>query len=224
MTLAAILAAHSSKSATPSPAGVAGCGAAGVGAQRATPATPATPQKATPGLATENRPDDASLAPLLGTLKQVRAVLLDLAAAKYVDVDHVHRLRDADLTACAGLDKDQLAAYLSMLEESAERHAGRVPAGHTAAIHCHHCGTVWATPEVAAVLPVVGSWPRALGCPWCFVRKAGGQIPRPPVTCEGCQHFVQDTINPAAGMGSCASDNSKFYPMQKHRCADHWPR
>jgi hypothetical protein len=157
-------------------------------------------------------------------MKLMRAELLDLAAAKYVDVDHVHRLQDADLAACAGLETDQLAAYLSMLEESAERHTGRVPAGHTAAIHCHHCGPVWAHPDVAAVLPAVRGWPRALGCPWCFVRKAGGYIPRPRVTCIDCQHFAPDSINPGAGMGNCSDGRGSYYPAAAHACAALTPR
>jgi len=32
---------------------------------------------------------------------------------------------------------------------------------------------------IAAALPVVTGWPRALGCPWCAIRKADGAIPRP---------------------------------------------
>ncbi|MBB6186191.1 hypothetical protein [Rhodanobacter sp. MP7CTX1] len=122
----------------------------------------------------------ASLAPLADTLKPLRAHLLALAAAEGMDVDHVHRLHGLDVAACIGLDDVQLAAYLSLLADTADRHAGRVPAGDTAAIHCEGCGPVWIHPNIAAVLPVVDGWPRALGCPWCFVRKAGDYIPRPP--------------------------------------------
>jgi hypothetical protein len=68
-------------------------------------------------------------------------------------------------------------------------------------------------------LPKVGGWARALGCPWCFVRKAGGFIPRPSIACGDCQHFTPDTINPPAGMGTCTSGHGMHYPMTAHRCA-----
>ena len=117
-----------------------------------------------------------------------------------------------------GLDDRQRVAYLSMLADTADRHAGRVPEADTAAMHCQHCGPVWTHPDIAACLPVVAGWPRALGCPWCFVRKAGGYIPRPSITCGDCQHFTPDTINPPAGMGTCASGHGMHCPMQRHAC------
>lgn len=76
------------------------------------------------------------------------------------------------------LTADQLAAIKTMQCDTAERHAGRVPAGDTAWMLCNSCGPVWIHTAVAAVLSVVDGWPRALGCPWCFVRKAGGVVPR----------------------------------------------
>lgn len=157
-------------------------------------------------------------------LKQLRAHLLALAAADHMDAATIHRLHDLDVAACIGLDARHLAAYLSLLEETAERHAGRVPAGHTAAIHCQHCGPVWVHPDVADVLPMVSGWPRALGCPWCFVRKAGGHIPRPSVACSGCRHFFPDTINPEASMGVCAAGKGMYWPMQRHTCGNHSTR
>jgi len=118
----------------------------------------------------------------LESLRRERERLLAIATAGQIDLDQVHRLHDLDVAGCVGLDERQLAAFLSMLEESAERHAGQVPAGHTAAVHCARCGPVWLHPDIADVLPVVDGWPRVLGCPWCFVRKAGGTIPRPSLT------------------------------------------
>jgi hypothetical protein len=166
----------------------------------------------------------APLSPLADTLKPLRAHLLALATAEGVDPANVHRLHDADLAGCIGLDARQLAAYLAMLVDTADRHAGRVPAGDTAAMQCEGCGPVWIRPDIAEVLPVVDGWPRALGCPWCFVRKAGGYIPRPPVTCEGCAHFTPDTINPPAGMGVCGAGKGMRWPMTRHACADHSTR
>lgn len=159
----------------------------------------------------------------LASIKGERERLLAAAAAQCVDIDHVHRLHDLDVAACAVMDGRQRAIFLTMLADSAERRAGRVPLDDTAAIHCARCGPVWVHPDIARVLPVVGGWPRALGCPWCFVRKAGGTIPRPRVTCDDCRHAVPDTINPGAGMGACGAGNGSHYPMARHTCADHQP-
>jgi hypothetical protein len=163
-------------------------------------------------------------APLADVLKPLRQHLLALAAGADIDVDHVHRLHDADVAACIGLDVRQLADYLALLVDTADRHAGRVPLDDTAAIHCAQCGPAWIHPDIAAVLPVVDGWPRALGCPWCFVRKAGGYIPRPPVTCEGCAHFIPDTINPPVGMGTCGAGKGTHWPMARHTCGTHSTR
>ncbi|WP_149365837.1 hypothetical protein [Rhodanobacter sp. T12-5] len=163
-------------------------------------------------------------APVADALKPIRAHLLALAAAEGIDAAHVHRLHDLDVAACVSLDALQLAGYLAMLADTAGRHAGRAPAGDTAAMHCEQCGPVWIHPDIAAVLPVVDGWPRALGCPWCFVRKAGGHIPRPSVTCEGCAHFTPDTINPAAGMGTCGAGMGMHWPITRHACGTHSTR
>lgn len=116
------------------------------------------------------------------------------------------------------LTADQLAACQSMQADTANRHAGRVPPSDTAAIHCERCGPVWVHPTIAEVLPMVDGWPRALGCPWCFVRKTGGYIPRPPVTCEGCRYFTPDAINPPAGVGVCGAGKGMHYSMTRHAC------
>lgn len=108
-----------------------------------------------------------------------RTHLLALATAEHIDAAHVYHLHELDVVGCIGLDSCQLATCLSMLADTADRHAGRVPASDTTAIHCRQCGLVWVHPAMANVLPVVGGWPHALGCPWCFVRKTGGYIPRP---------------------------------------------
>jgi hypothetical protein len=95
-----------------------------------------------------NAPD---LASLIACLKLLRSQLLALADAEGADAEHVHRLNDADMAACAGLDHRQLAAYLSELADTAERHAGRVPAGHTAPILCARCGPVWSHPSLSLI-------------------------------------------------------------------------
>jgi len=208
MTLAAIL--EQAGLAPVAPAVSRQAGAAPALALQRVPVAPAVPVQKQKGVAETADP-----------LHAIRVHLLALAAAEGMDVDHVHRLHDLDIAACIGLDDSKFAAYLSMLADTAERHAGRVPLADTAPMHCEQCGPVWIHSDIAAVLPVVGSWPRALGCPWCFVRKAGGYIPRPPVNCESCRHFNPDTINPPAGMGVCGAGKGMHWPMARHTC-DEW--
>lgn len=156
-------------------------------------------------------------------LKAERTRLLALAAAEWIDAAHVHRLHDADLADCLGLDDRQRSTFLHMLDDTASRHAGRVPLDDTAPMYCLHCGPVWIHPDIAAVLPVVDGWPRALGCPWCFVRKAGGYVPRPMVACGDCQHFNPDALNPTAGIGTCASGHGMHWAGERHRCESFQP-
>lgn len=137
--------------------------------------------------------------------RDTRTALLALADRLGLDPARVHRIADADLVLWSAIPEVSLRAYLLALDDTATRQAGRIPAGDTAAIHCKGCGPVWVHPGIAAVLPVVGGWPRALGCPWCFVRRAGAYIPRASVECADCGQFNRDTVNPAAGMGACAA-------------------
>lgn len=141
-----------------------------------------------------------------------------LTAMASILLPSIHRLNNLDVAACAVLDDSQLLTYLELLDDSAARWAGKKPAGHDAAIYCHHCGPVWVHPSVAAVLPVVDGWPRALGCPWCAIRKVGAYIPRPSVQCLGCRSYTADPVNAAAGMGQCASGKGMHYPMKGHSC------
>lgn len=155
-----------------------------------------------------------------GDCYRMRAALLALADGLGLDRAIVQRLTTADLADCAGFPADALRVYVLALDDSAMRQAGKVPAGDTAAILCRHCGPVYLHPAIAEVLPVVNGWPRALGCPWCFVRKAGGYIPRPAVTCGGCRHFTPDTLNTPPGMGTCGAGKGMHYPMTRHTCGD----
>ncbi len=65
-------------------------------------------------------------------------------------------------------------ARMGILREGARGSLTCSRDGTTAAMHCIHCGP--------AVLPVVDGRSCGLGCPWCFVCKEGGSIPRPPAT------------------------------------------
>lgn len=111
-----------------------------------------------------------------------RAALLALANSLGIDRRIVHALPETDMALWELAPPESLRGYLLALADTATRQAGKVPAGDTAAICCAGCGTVYVHPTIAAVLPTVAGWPRALGCPWCAVRKAGGRIPRPEPT------------------------------------------
>lgn len=148
----------------------------------------------------------------------LRLALLVLADRHGFDPAPIHRLHNLDVAACARLDDSQLLTYLELLNDSATRWEGKKPAGHDAAIHCRGCGPVWVHPSVAAVLPVVDGWPRALGCPWCAIRKAGAYFPRPPTQCAGCSNYRPGQVNPEAALGQCAKGRGSRYPMQKHAC------
>lgn len=143
-----------------------------------------------------------------------RAHLLNLAEAEGINPALVHRLHADDLAVCAGESDDTLRAYLRGLAEQHGMDAGIVPPGWTAAAHCEGCGPVWLWPDAA----------RVRACPWCFRRKAGKRIPRPPVQCGDCIRYLPDPLNPEAGMGGCVLGPGRAYwPMRRHTCADMRP-
>lgn len=153
----------------------------------------------------------------------MRASLLVLADRPGIDHAAVVRLPSADLPAWATVPTEALPDYLRALGDVATRQAGKVPLDDIAPIHCAHCGPVFVHPAIAACLPVVNGWARAIGCPWCAIRKAGGAVPRPRIACETCTRFQPDTINPVAGVGTCASGHGTHHPMQRHGCGDFQP-
>lgn len=153
--------------------------------------------------------------------ERVRSRLVRLANAKGRDPALVDRIAVADLQDYADMDDAKLSALLSMLSDDADREAGRVPTGDTAVILCRSCGPVWVNRAIAAVLPVVGGWPRALGCPWCFIRAAGGYIPRPCVAAAACTHWIPDAVNPSGGRGRCRC--GPWWPAELHGCKDFQP-
>lgn len=178
-----------------------------------------------PSVAFGGEQDDHS-----GNIGTLRDQLLAIAEQQGKDASLVHALSESDLHALAThfarlpADRrtDVALALLSMRDDDAARREGRAPAGDTAAILCATCGLVWVHPSIAAVLPIVDGWPRALGCPWCHVHpRAGLAIPRPAVTCSACTHYQPDVINPAQGMGRCAIEatTSTTWPHQARTCA-----
>lgn len=150
-----------------------------------------------------------------------RAVLLALADRLAVDRDHVHRLDDAGLALLQTIGEGGMRSFLLAARDMATRQAGKPPLDDTAPAMCERCGPVFLPPDVVAVLPVVAGWPRALGCPWCAIRKAGGYVPRPRVTCATCASFQPAPDNPGAGMGTCAC--GMFHAQQRHACGTYRP-
>jgi hypothetical protein len=143
----------------------------------------------------------------------IRAKLAELASVEGVAPELVTQLAPADVAACAGLPTETLRAYVRELETTDRIAHGSVPRGWDTPAACAGCGPVWLWEGIAS--PV-------LGCPWCARRKAGQAIPRPPVTCETCRHYIADLLNPPAGIGRCAAwGKPAHYPMRPHMCPTH---
>ena len=157
-----------------------------------------------------------------------RVRLRELADAEGFPTSLVDALTVADLEGCDGLTDDTLRAYLRCLRDSDLREHGKVPPDETATAICRSCGPVWVAPEVAAVAPKIGGFARLLGCPWCHINRT--IIPRPKVKCSECRRFVADTVNPAAGIGTCLADHKPSpnepmcYPHAERECASFIPR
>lgn len=142
-------------------------------------------------------------------VEKTRFRLLALAEAEGVDAAHVHRLTADDMDALAGMRDGWLVNYLHLLERKAGMARGVVPEGWTVPAHCEGCGPVWLWPGAE----------RVRACPWCFRRRAGKALPRPPVACGDCLHYLPDPLNPEAGTGRCSAGRSARWPMKHHDCA-----
>lgn len=177
----------------------------------ATPATPATQPAA--GVRSVARVAESQESQ--GVAPEIRAHLLSLADAEGYAPAIVHRLHADDVAACADLSDDALRAYLRALDRGTVMDCGIAPDGYAQTAHCEGCGPVWLWQGAPA---------RVIACPWCFRRKAGKVLPRPQVTCGDCIHYLPDPLNPQAGMGGCALGAARAYwPMRRHRCAEHVP-
>lgn len=119
----------------------------------------------------------------------VRARLLAVAAAEYLDAGLVRALPESELVAIAeqladyDVDtlREALRVYLRTLAEDAAMRAGKLPPAYNTPAMCRHCGPVWLPRAQATLLDVADGWPTTWGCPWCFIHTPRGvRIPRPP--------------------------------------------
>ena len=148
-----------------------------------------------------NAPDHAEL----------RARLVDLCRQEELPDRLAATLPDGDLAGCDLLSDAGLRRWLHVRDENERMREGIAPDGWTQASYCHHCGPVrlWA-----------GAPLHVIGCPWCHVRRAGGTVPRPAVTCATCAHQQQPNTSDA-GMHGCAKGHGLHYANATHVC-DHW--
>jgi hypothetical protein len=82
------------------------------------------------------------------------------------------------------------------------RRRGERPPHYTRRAICQHCGPVWL---------FEGGRGYVLGCPWCVNRLEHLPIPRPPVTCRTCRHFVTNPSAPDVAIGTC---NARPAPVE----------
>ena len=147
----------------------------------------------------------------------LRAKLRRLAEAEHLPQAIVDALTDADLDPDNGvllLDDAALRRWLHVLAENERMRQGIAPDGWTQPSHCERCGPVrlW-----------VGAPLRLLGCPWCHVRRAGGHLPRPSVTCAACTHRQPRPDTSDAGMHGCRKGHTLHFAFDSHGCADWTP-
>ena len=88
--------------------------------------------------------------------------------ALLISLDQIREKAGDDWLAVAN-DPDQLRCFADMLAIEDMRQRGIVPDHYTAITECRYCGFVpiWS-----------GCPPEILGCPWCFNRIKGLQIPK----------------------------------------------
>ena len=160
-------------------------------------------------------PESAANAP---DHSDLRAKLRQLAEAEGLPRGIVDGLTDADLDPDNGahlLDDAGLRRWLYVRAENERMRQGIAPPGWAQPSYCERCGPVrlWA-----------GAPLRVLGCPWCHVRRAGGHLPRPSVTCASCQHRQLRPDTSDAGMHGCAKGRPLHYALEPHVCADWKPQ
>lgn len=183
------------------------------------PRVPDSPPRAgnAEGVALHRVPDVPAVPRSEQVDQETRSRLRALAVREGRDIALVERIPAADLPEYASLSDAQLVAVLSMLADSADMEAGRVPLGYTTPTLCAHCGPVWCFGQ-----PEADGWARVLGCPWCHVKMpTGHRLPRPRVESCTCEHWTPDTVNPAGGRGQCAC--GPFWPHERNACESYRP-
>ncbi len=144
-------------------------------------------------------------------LDAMRAHLLAICRSHLLPERLVAELPDADLIDCELLSPEGLVRWVHVLAENERMREGIAPDGWTQASYCHHCGPVrlWA-----------GAPPHVIGCPWCHVRRTGGTVPRPAITCATCTHQQQQPNTSDAGMHGCAQGHRLYFAFAPHACPD----
>ncbi len=141
----------------------------------------------------------------------MRASLLAICRSHALPERLVANLPDAELEGCELLSPEGLARWVQVLAENERMREGIPPPGWTQASHCRHCGPV---------LLWQGAPLQVLGCPWCQVRRAGGKVPRPAFTCDGCAHQQHRADTSDAGMHGCTKGHRLHYAHQPRTCTD----
>lgn len=150
-------------------------------------------------------------------LDQVRARLMVLAEDEYLPPELVQSISSADLQACVDSSELELRGFLHSVRRQRSIGEGQRPYEYTAAAYCEGCGPVWLWEGAPSLVKA---------CPWCFRKKAGKRIPRPPVRCADCLHQTPDPINPRDGIGTCAigaCQHEALFPQMERSCGD-WAR
>lgn len=149
----------------------------------------------------------------------MRASLLAICRSHALPERLVANLPDAELAGCELLSPEGLVRWVQVLAENERMQQGIAPQGWNQASYCHHCGPVrlWASAPL-----------HVIGCPWCHVRRAGGQVPRPAVTCATCTHQLLRKTGVAeamhqpntsdAGMYACAKGHGLHFAREQHTC------
>ena len=102
--------------------------------------------------------------------------LVDSAETSHCEKRELSEISPGELKILAGDDWDeisndpaQLEAMKHMVRTAKQIEAGQLPDHYTSTTTCKHCGPV----------PIWnGCPPEVLGCPWCFNRIKGLQIPK----------------------------------------------
>ncbi len=165
-------------------------------------------------LARAHKPELLALLPDTRPRIELRDRLRRLAEVEGLPRALVDRLTAADLHPDHGahlLNDAGLRRWLHVLQEGGGMRQGIVPAGWTQACTCARCGPV---------LLWTGAPSRVLGCPWCHVRRAGGPVPRPAVTCATCTHRQRRVDTSSSGIHPCGKGHALHFGHEPHACPD----